>query len=628
MFNKFLVDRFLKNQNISGFNKDVLVCFLDYIISQSKKGMFLEFDSHQDAREFYDYCFDFKEGLFLFYPTQDIYEAVPGFISEPDRFRREALLSLYNPKIKGVCIGTSESFRAKEIPRDTEKSISRIVFETNQKVEMDYVSSFLARWGYERVNTTIQPGTYSKRGDVLDVFPPHLQNPIRVLFDFDMIETITLFDPSNQRSIKSLNRIAISDINKTDNNAVDKIGLVDVFSSCFIAKVSNRNGTYDLIGDKQDDDNVVVKFKELVFNNTSFKEKFAELKKYEKNKFSIYIYGENENRSSFPKQELSCSWKKENLNEGFVLSENKELHVSSRSFLNTKKSRTKWVSNHTERDKDLSFSDISKMKKGDFIVHRSFGVGVFLGLRFQGSSNNTKELLEIEYENNSTVFVSIEKLNLVHKFIGSSNNPKINSLGSKRWGNELKKTRKAVSLIASELLSLYSKKENKRSFKYIKNNDLNGELKSSFPFLETQDQKKAIEDVFSDMNTTKPMDRLICGDVGFGKTEVAIRAVFKAALSSKQSLFLCPTTVLADQHYISCRDRLEKFGVRVALLSRFKTLSEQKLILEQLKENRFDLIIGTHRALSKDVFFPNLEFLLFSFYETLKDVELFVKDLI
>jgi transcription-repair coupling factor (superfamily II helicase) len=606
MFHKLFINGFLEHQNIFGFNKDVLVFFLDHILNHSEKKVFLEFDTHQNAKSFYDYCFDYKEGLFLFYPTQDAYERVPGFISESERFRKETLLSLYDSKVKNLCIGTKSSFNAKEIPKDTEKTISSIAFETKQVVEVDYVISFLVRWGYERVDTTIQPGTYSKRGDVLDVFPPHLQNPIRVLFDFDVIETITLFDPSSQRSIKSLNHIIIRDINKTDKDIVEKVSLLNLFSSSFITKVSKNKTTYDLMGGVQRGKDLVVQFKELIFKKASFKERFAELKEYEEDDYSIYIYGENENKSIFPQNKLGYSWKNENLNRGFVLFETKEVHVSSRSFLNTKKNKTKWVSNYTERDKGLSFSDISNMKKGDFIVHRSFGVGVFLGLKLQESSDNIKELLEIEYNNNSTVFVSIHKLNLVHKFIGSSNNTKINSLGSKKWGLELKKTRKAVSLVASELLSLYSKKENLRSFKYIKNNDLNNELKNSFPFLETKDQKKAIEDVFFDMNSTKPMDRLICGDVGFGKTEVAIRAIFKAALSSKQSLFLCPTTVLADQHYISCRDRLEGFGVRVALLSRFKSVKEQKVILEELKMNKFDVVIGTHRVLSNDVYFPNL----------------------
>ena len=190
MFNKSLIVNFLENQNIFGFNKDVLVCFLDCVVCQSEKDVFLEFDSHQNAKRFYDYCFDFKERLFLFYPSQETDEVVPGFISESERFRKEALLSLYDPKTKNICIGTSESFRAKEIPKDTKTTISRIVFETGQRVERDYVSSFLVKWKYERVNTTTQPGTFSIRGDVLDVFPAHLQNPIRILFDFDCYHSI------------------------------------------------------------------------------------------------------------------------------------------------------------------------------------------------------------------------------------------------------------------------------------------------------------------------------------------------------------------------------------------------------------------------------------------------------
>ena len=608
MFHKSIITSFLEHQNISGFNKDVLVCFLDYISKRCEKKMFLEFDSHQKAKNFYDYCFDYKEGLFLFYPSQDVFEIVPGFISEAERFRKEAILSLYDPKKRSICIGTNKSFYAKEIPKNTEKTISRIVFKLNQFVEIDFVSSFLIRWGYKRLNTTIQPGSYSKRGDVLDIFPPNLQNPIRVLFNFDKVEKITLFDPSSQRSIKSLNLIIISDINLVGENVTDNISLLDVFSTIFVTRISKNDKGYNLLNNKKNNVGCEIKFKEITYDGVSFKNRLSKLEKYEKNNFSIQVYGKDENESMFPNTGLKHSWRNENLNRGFVLSDVKKVYVSSRSFLNTKQNKTKWVSNYIERE--VSFSDISNMKKGDFIVHRSFGVGVFLGLRVQQSNKNTKEVLEIEFKNNSIVFVSIEKLNLVHKFVGSSRNPKINSLGSKRWGNELKKTRKAVSIIASELLSLYSKKDNKRSFKYIKNNDLGNELKNSFPFVETIDQKKAIKDVFFDMNSTKPMDRLICGDVGFGKTEVAIRAIFKAALSSKQSLFLCPTTVLADQHYISCRDRLEDFGVRVTLLSRFKSQREQKLILEQIKINTFDVVIATHRALSNDVFFPNLGLLI------------------
>ena len=266
----------------------------------------------------------------------------------------------------------------------------------------------------------------------------------------------------------------------------------------------------------------------------------------------------------------------------------------------------KWELNKKGKDVSFNLTNISELKEGDFVVHKVFGIGVFKGLFFSTTKNTKKEVFEIEYANNSKVSVSLDKLELVHRYVGSFKSPKVNSLGSTKWGNEIKKTRKALALIAEDLLKIYSKKENPRSFNFVKNNDLDNMLKKSFPFVETKDQQKAIEDVYSDMNKNTPMDRLICGDVGFGKTEVALRAIFKCSLSSKQCLFLCPTTVLADQHYISCKTRLEPLGVRVALLSRFKTKTEQEKIINSLEKGFVDVVVGTHRALSSDVSFYDL----------------------
>ena len=268
--------------------------------------------------------------------------------------------------------------------------------------------------------------------------------------------------------------------------------------------------------------------------------------------------------------------------------------------------RGKWELNKKGKDVSFNLTNISELREGDFVVHKVFGIGVFKGLFFSTTKNTKKEVFEIEYANNSKVSVSLDKLELVHRYVGSFKSPKVNSLGSSRWGNEIKKTRKALALIAEDLLKIYSKKENPRSFNFVKNNDLDNMLKKSFPFVETKDQQKAIEDVYSDMNKNTPMDRLICGDVGFGKTEVALRAIFKCSLSSKQCLFLCPTTVLADQHYISCKTRLEPLGVKVALLSRFKTKTEQEKIINSLEKGFIDVVVGTHRALSSDVSFYDL----------------------
>ena len=177
--------------------------------------------------------------------------------------------------------------------------------------------------------------------------------------------------------------------------------------------------------------------------------------------------------------------------------------------------------NKKRKDVGFNLTNISELKEGDFVVHKVFGIGIFKGLFFSTTNKTKREVFEIEYANNSKVSVSLDKLELIHRYVGSFKSPKINSLGSTRWGNEIKKTRKALVLIAEDLLKIYSKKDNPRSFSFVKSNDLDNMLKESFPFVETKDQQKAIEDVYSDMNKSTPMDRLICGDVGFGKTEVA-----------------------------------------------------------------------------------------------------------
>ena len=192
---------------------------------------------------------------------------------------------------------------------------------------------------------------------------------------------------------------------------------------------------------------------------------------------------------------------------------------------------------------------------------------------------------------------------LIHRYVGSGKKPALSALGSKKWKNEVRKAKESAKEIVYEIFALYSEKAKKGVLDMKKENDLDGVLASSFSFLETPDQKKAFQDVFKDMNSDVPMDRLISGDVGFGKTEVAIRAMFKAYLSNKVSVLLCPTTILADQHFATCKERLSQLGVSISLLSRFKSKKEQLQTLSLLKNGKVDVLIGTHRLLSKDVKF-------------------------
>ena len=254
----------------------------------------------------------------------------------------------------------------------------------------------------------------------------------------------------------------------------------------------------------------------------------------------------------------------------------------------------------------LDKNSIARTGVGDFVVHRDFGIGVYQGIK----TKNDRESIEIEYGNNTLVYVSLEQISLVHRYVGSGKKPKVSTLGSKKWASEVKKARVAAENVAVDVFRGYSNKTQPRSFNYTKENDLDGLLSQSFSFIETPDQKTAIGDVFSDMNNSIPMDRLVCGDVGFGKTEVAIRAIFKAFLSDKVSVFLCPTTILADQHYMTCHERLGALGVSISLLSRFKSKTEQTEIIKNLKLGKVDVLIGTHRVLSGDVDIPNLGLLI------------------
>ena len=243
-------------------------------------------------------------------------------------------------------------------------------------------------------------------------------------------------------------------------------------------------------------------------------------------------------------------------------------------------------------------------------MHILHGVGRFCGLFVRGPAGFEKEYIKIEYVGGSVLFVPINKSNLVHKYRGFGRPPKINRLGGGGWAASVSKTKKDIEVVSKSLVDLYTSRIRPRTFTYESPGDIDRAIKKSFPYRETKDQKAAILDVLNDLSKKQPMDRLICGDVGFGKTEVALRAIVRVAASTKQTVFLCPTTVLSDQHYITAKERLTPLGIRVALLSRFQNKTAQKNTLLSVLSGSVDLIIGTHRLLSEDVVVPGLSLLI------------------
>lgn len=286
----------------------------------------------------------------------------------------------------------------------------------------------------------------------------------------------------------------------------------------------------------------------------------------------------------------------------FYVFTHKEIYGSQR------KVRKRKSKNKTSSRDIINYSDLDI---GDYVVHENNGIGIYKGLEKIEVNNIEKDFIVIEYRGTDKLFVPVDQMNLISKYIGSrGESPKLSSLGTQTWQKAKARAKKAVDEIADDLVELYAKRSKIKGHAFSKDTTWQNEFENSFPYEETYSQIRSIEEIKKDMESDKPMDRLLCGDVGFGKTEVAIRAAFKAIMDGYQVAFLVPTTILANQHYETIKKRFDKFPVNVQVISRFNQASKNKLIIKDLKAGKVDLIIGTHRLLSKDVGYKNLGLLI------------------
>ena len=362
-------------------------------------------------------------------------------------------------------------------------------------------------------------------------------------------------------------------------------------------------------------------FKEPPLINGNFEILFNVLKEYSENKFRIVITGENEFQTSRLhdllvefKTELSALLEDGKIKlvtlpikSGFLHTDEKLLVLTDYQIFN-KPYRTKISKLKKKKSRSKEFASIHK---GDFVVHENYGIGKYAGLENIKIGDVEQESMKILYNEGGVVYVNLNYLNLVKKYSsGETITPTLNTLGTTDWTNTKAKAKRKIKEAARELIELYAKRKASRGFPFSMDTVWQKELEASFFYEDTPDQVKVTEEVKNDMEAENPMDRLICGDVGFGKTEVAVRAAFKAAQDGKQTAVLVPTTILAEQHYNTFKDRLTQFPVKVSALSRFQTKKEQTEILKELTEGTMDVVVGTHRLLSKDVQFKDLGLLI------------------
>ncbi|MDZ7671605.1 MAG: transcription-repair coupling factor [Halanaerobiales bacterium] len=294
----------------------------------------------------------------------------------------------------------------------------------------------------------------------------------------------------------------------------------------------------------------------------------------------------------------------ESFSKGFILDDLKLAVYSEKEIIGKKQQRKRKISDFEE---GVRISSVNELSKGDYVVHENHGIGKYLGVKTLKVQDNHQDYLLIKYKDTDKLYVPTEKIHLVQKYIGSDTNPpKLYKLGGNEWQKVKMRVQNSVKKMAIGLLELYAEREMTEGYSFSEDTEWQKEFEKDFPHELTPDQFKSIEDIKDDMESDTPMDRLLCGDVGYGKTEVAIRAAFKAAMDGKQTAVLVPTTILAQQHFKTFKDRIDQYPVKVAMLSRFRTKAQQKKTIKDMAKGKVDIVIGTHRLVSKDVVFNDL----------------------
>lgn len=597
---------------------------------------------------------------------------------------------------------------------------NKLILSKNQRIDLKQLKEKLHKLGYQISSKVDIPNTYAARGGVVDVFPINSNDPIRIEFFDDEIESIRIFDLSSQRTIESIESIQIqpcSDLLFSENEITEleekiqtlleqekkhkseeyvleleesieqdlelirkgikenhlyryrallkeKYRLVDYIKnpSVFLSTTEdleehekrlneesldyllelNQNAkalaqysvlmrlTEFLAGIKRFDfrrfetagSHTKPPFRELDVPDASLLQHAKDIKRQSETKKVICCLKENEIKLLIPmlvdlKVPYSMRYKEDmdqvlilhqDLDEGFEFIDANVIVYSSKELFKHKVHVGKYQSKFKEAETIHAYAEL---QTGDYVVHHQYGVGQYIGTITKNLEGVHRDFLHIVYRDNSNLYVPLEQFQLVRKFVSRDGVvPKLNRLGTNEWKKTKEKIKNNVRDIAERLISLYSVREQDIAYQFSEDNPLQKEFEAEFEFELTHDQATAIKEIKADMQSAKPMDRLLCGDVGFGKTEVAIRAAFKAISEHKQVAFLCPTTVLSQQHYRTFTHRFENYPVNIAVLNRFVPDSHAKQILREVAEGKIDVLIGTHRILSKDVSFKDLSLLI------------------
>ena len=514
--------------------------------------------------------------------------------------------------------------------RSIKDSVLKI--KVGQEISHDSIVEILSRNGFEKVDFVSAPGQYAIRGSIVDIFSYSWNYPYRISFWGNEVEKINIFDCNTQLSVSEEKEMeVISDIMSSGESS--EASIFDLLPESAMLWLDSsdmyRERDFFSLAEKfravfidtplsvSTDDEIKFGISPQPSFNKNFELLTEDIRNRLENGYKVLIYGDKTSQLDRIKSILSQNGglipkfvAGKTIHQGFVDSENKVCCYSDHEIFD--RFQRVSIRRSVEKSEQLTINDLNSFNIGDYVVHIDHGVGIFGGLvRMRDDKGRVHEVVKITYKDGDVVFVSVHALNKISRFRSKDGEPpRINKLGSKTWSTLKSNAKSKVKDIAKELIQLYAKRRASKGFAFSADTYLQEELESSFMYEETPDQESATIAVKRDMEDDCPMDRLVCGDVGFGKTEIAIRAAFKAVADSKQVAVLVPTTILALQHYNTFRMRLQNLPCNIDYVSRLRTAKEVSQIKERLKSGEIDVLIGTHKILGKDFGFKDLGLLI------------------
>ena len=641
---------FISVKGLYGSSKSFIISEL---FKNNNSNIFWVLDEKEDAGFYFNDCEKLIKNKQLFYfPSSYTRDNNFKKTSTQNIFKRtEFIKNFYSSK--SLAITYPEALFEKIIVKK-ELFNRKTNLKTGQLINLETLNKKLFELNFERVDFVVEPGDFSVRGGIVDVFSFSNDNPYRIEFFGDEIESIRIFDIETQISINNINSIEI--LGDIENKEIDydrenifkflQNDTIIIFeniesletrlSNCYKKlKSDNKKNIDEIFYSAKSFKNDLNEFKlielnkindqspEIIFNidqqpafNKKFKFLLENLKSYHKNGYEINIFCNNKNQIKRFKEIFELN----NIDfdpilidkpifRGFIDNDIKQVcYTDHEIFERYHKFNLKQGFKTKLR---VNLNELNQLQIGDYVTHIDHGIGIFGGLKKIDVNGKKQEAIKLTYGERDTLYVSIHLIHKICKYNGKDGTkPKIYKLGSGAWNKIKLKAKKRVKEVAFNLIEAYAKRKIKKGFVYGPDSSMQHELEASFLYEDTPDQIKSTIDIKKDMESQQPMDRLVCGDVGFGKTEIAIRAAFKAIDNNKQVAVLVPTTVLAFQHFKTFSKRLSDFPVSIDYLNRFRTSKEKSIIVQELNDGKIDLIIGTHQLVNDKVNFKNLGLLI------------------